>query len=161
MQKKKRSLSNKYGQVLGTVSFRYNLYYNFVYSPFIWSSPLNRLLIPSVYFNLPRLPIGFYCSVKLLSHLLHFVPSLKPTLHALCSYPYTSAFYLHPFDHIPPSKPFFSRSLGIYLFNTLFRYPDAPHSISKKEKVPYRSIRFSATASEGQLFFSFPFFLHT
>ena len=69
-------------------------------------------------------------------------------------------FTLHHFDHIPPSKPF-SRSLGIYLLNTVLRYPDAPHSISKKKK--YRIILFvsSLPLRKVSLFFLFLFFKQT
>ena len=83
----------------------------------------------------------------------------------LCFYPYASAFYLHPFDHTPSIisllRILFSRSLGIYLFNALFRYPYAPYSISKKEK--YRIIPFvsSLPLRKVSCFFFFFFYIDT
>ena len=149
---KKRSLSINYGQVLGTVS--YNLYYNFVYSLITSSSPLNRLLIPSEYFNLPRLPIGIYYSVKLLSH---FVLSLKPNpLCTLCFYPYTSSSYLPP-----PFRPYFSFETfffcAAWAFTSLSPSFDTPTRLTQKK---YRIITFvpSLPLRKVSFFFLFRFY---
>jgi len=151
---KKKDFSNSYGQVLGTVFFfRYNLYYSLVYSPFTSSSPLNRLLILSAYFNLPRLPIGFYCSVKLLSHLFHFVLSLKPTNPMPYVFNrYTSAFYLHPFN---PSFESFFRAAWAFTSLTIPRC--ASFDSKRKSTVSFHSFlryRFGRSAV------SFSFFTH-
>ena len=120
--------------------------------------PLNRLLIPSEYFNLPRLPIGFLllCQTAVPSCII--IKAKSPMPYAFIHIP------LH-FTSTPPltisllRNLFFLRSLGIYFFITLFRYPDAPHSISKKKK--YRIIPFISSLplrKVGFPFFSFFFF---
>ena len=148
---KKRSLSINYGQVLGTVS--YNLYYNFVYFLITSSSPLNRLLIPSEYFNLPRLPIGIYYSVKLLSH---FVLSLKPNpLCPLCFYPYTSSFYLPP-----PFRPYFSFETFFFALPghlPLYHPLSIPRRASLKKSTVslHSSLRYRFERSAFSFFFVF------
>ena len=157
--RKKKDRSNNYGQVLGTVY--YNLYYNLVYSLFTSSSPLNRLLIPSTYFNLPRLPIRvlLLCQTAVPTCIIIKAKSSMPYAFIHIPLHFTST----PLIISPPFETSFSRSLGIYLFNTLFRYPDAPHSISKrKSTVSFHScLRYRCGRSAIFFFFvSFLFFCY-
>ena len=147
---KKKDRSNNYGQVLGTV-FSVIISTTILFILLLLHPLLNRLLIRSAYFNLPRLPIGFYCSVKLLSHLLHFVLSPNPPCPMLLS------IYLNiltpPLQSNPSFETFFFRAA--WAFSSLTSSFDFPMRLIRfqKEKVPYHSIRLFATASEGQQFF--------
>jgi hypothetical protein len=128
--------------------------YNFVYSLLTSSSPLNRLLIPSAYSNLPRLSMGvlLLCQTAVPSCII--IKAKPPMTYAFIHIPLH--FTYPPFDNIPPSKPFFRAA---WAFTSLSPSFDTPTRLIRfqKEKVPYHSIRFFATASEGQLFFLFFF----
>ena len=146
-QKKKKIIN--YGQVLGKASFRYNLYKILLILLLLRLLP-GRLLI--LYLNLPRLRFLLLCQT-----VVRFVSTTNQTKLPM---PYAFIHIPLHFIQIPPSE-LFSRSLGFYLFNLIFRFPT--RQISIRKKVPYRSIhplRYRFGRSAFFLFF-FPFFFFT
>jgi len=115
---------------------------------FYFDLPLyNQLLIPPHILTCPRLPIGFYYSVKLPSHL---VLSLNPNLP--CPMLLSIYLFVSTPSIIPPL--FFCAAWAFTFFNTPLSINTPTRFIIRfqKEKVPYHSIRLLATATEGQLF---------